>query len=175
MKRLFLLRHAKTEQANKDTPADSERSLTERGRTDAPLVGRAMRGKGYVPDLILCSPSVRTRQTLELAQREFNGNARTEFVNAIYAASVRQLVQIIRDISDRARMPMLVGHNPGFEECAALLMSKSDAAAEGFDSNIEKFPTSALVVLDFSISHWKYIKPHTGKLVDFNRPKDLKN
>jgi phosphohistidine phosphatase len=173
MKRLFLFRHAKTEQANKDTPADSERSLTERGRTDAPLVGRAMREKGYVPDLILCSPSVRTRQTLELAQREFNGSARIEFVNAIYAASARQLVQIICDISDRARKPLLVGHNPGFEECAALLMNKS--AAEDVDSSAEKFPTSALVVLDFSISHWKDVKPHTGELVDFIRPKNLKS
>jgi phosphohistidine phosphatase len=175
MKRLLLLRHAKTEQANKDTPADAERALTARGREDAPLVGRAMREKGYVPDLILCSPSVRTRQTLELARGEFDGNSRVEFVNAIYAASARQLVQIIRDISDRARKPLLVGHNPGFEECAALLMNKSDAAATGFDANTDKFPTSALVALDFDISHWTELKPHTGKLVDIIRPKDLKS
>ena len=174
MKRLFLLRHAKTEQANKDTPADAERALTARGREDAPLVGRAMREKGYVPDLILCSPSVRTRQTLELAQREFGGDARVEFVNAIYAASVRQLLQIIRDIPDRARKPMLVGHNPGFEECAALLMNKSDAAATGFEPNGDKFPTSALIVFDFAVSHWKELKPHSGKLVDFIRPKEMK-
>lgn len=174
MKRLFLLRHAKTEQANKDTPADAERSLTARGREDAPLVGHAMRENGYVPDLILCSPSMRTRQTLELAQREFGGNASIEFINAIYAASARQLMQIVRDLPDPFRKPLLVGHNPGFEECAALLMNKSDATANGFDSDGNKFPTSALVVLDFEISHWTEVKPHTGKLIGFIRPKDLK-
>ena len=174
MKRLFLLRHAKAEQANKDTPADCERPLTGRGRSDASLVGEAMRKKGYSPDLILCSPSVRTRETLELAQSEFGGKARAEFLEALYAASARKIAQIVRDLPENARKPLLVGHNPGFEECAALLMNKSEAATKRFDSNVEKFPTCALVVLDFDISLWKDVKPHTGKLADFIRPKDLR-
>jgi len=64
MKRLFLFRHAKAVQANKDTPADAERPLTKSGRVDAARIGRAMREQGYNPDRILCSPSVRTTTTV---------------------------------------------------------------------------------------------------------------
>jgi phosphohistidine phosphatase len=177
MKRLLLLRHAKTEQSDKDTPADSERPLTERGRTDAQLIGRAMREKGYVPDLVICSPSVRTRETLQLAHSESGGDARTEFPDGLYAAGKRQILQIVQGASDRAGTLLLVGHNPGFEECAALLAGKSgDASAQArFSSAPEKFPTASLAVLDFQIPHWKNVEPHEGMLVDFIRPKDLKS
>src|SRR5689334_2765357 len=86
MKRVFLFRHAKTEQVNKDTPADAARALTERGRKDSPRVGRAMREKGYQPDLILCSTSTRTRQTWEFANAELHSTAKVEFVEELYAA-----------------------------------------------------------------------------------------
>lgn len=176
MKRLFLLRHAKAKQANKDTPADSERPLTERGRKDALLVGRAMREKGYRPDLILCSPSARTRETLEMARSEFKGEARVEFLDALYAAGARQILQIIRGVSDGARKPLLIGHNPGFEECAALLTGRTDnpLADALFNASTEKFPTGSLAVLDLQNPHWKDIEPHGAALADFIRPEDLK-
>jgi phosphohistidine phosphatase len=170
MKRLYLLRHAKTEQANKDTPADASRALTERGRRDAPKVGRAMRAKGYLPDLILCSPSTRTRQTLDLANVELGSAAPVEFVNAIYAASAARLLRLFRGLPD-VSAPLIVGHNPGFEDSAKLLISSEKALGERGAS--EKFPTSALLVLDFAIEAWKELTPHTGVLLDFIRPKDL--
>lgn len=170
MKRLYLLRHAKTEQANKDTPADASRALTETGRKDAPKVGRAMRAKGYLPDLILCSPSTRTRQTLDLANTELHSTAPVEFVNVIYAASVPRLLTFFRSLPD-VSAPLIVGHNPGFEDSAKLLISSERALGEGGAG--EKFPTSALLVLDFGIDAWKDLTPHTGVVVDFICPKDL--
>jgi phosphohistidine phosphatase len=177
MKRLFLLRHAKTEQVNKDTPADAARALTERGRKDSPLVGRAMREKGYQPDRILCSTSTRTRETWQLTNAELHNSAKVEFLEVLYAASAREIVQLISQLPDSVKKPLLVGHNPGFEECAALLARDSrDAAAHfRFDSIQEKFPTAALAVLDFDIAHWKELAPHTGVLADFIRPKDLES
>ena len=177
MKRLFLFRHAKTEQVNKDTPADAARALTERGRKDSPRVGRAMREKGYQPDLILCSTSTRTRQTWEFGNAELHSTAKVEFVEELYAADAREIVQMIRQLPDSVKNPLLVGHNPGFEECAALLArdSKDPAAHFRFDSIQEKFPTAALVVLDFDIAHWKDLAPHTGILTDFIKPKDLED
>lgn len=174
MKRVFLFRHAKTEQVNKDTPADAARALTERGRKDAPRVGRAMRQKGYQSDRVLCSTSTRTRQTWELANAELHSSAKVEFLESLYAAGAREIVQLIRGLPDSVKKLLLVGHNPGFEECAALLArdSADPAAHVRFDS-VEKFPTAALVVLDFKIAHWKELAPHTGTLADFIRPKDL--
>lgn len=168
MKRLFLLRHAKTEQANKDTPADAERALTERGRAEASVVGREMHKRGYAPDLILCSPSRRTRQTLELANAELGSSAKVDYVPAIYAAGARQLLALFRGLPDAVCEPLVVGHNPGFEDCLSLLLRHpGDAAGK------DKFPTGALAVLQFDISDWGKLSPHSGTLADFVRPKEL--
>ena len=169
MKRLFLMRHAKTEQANKDTPADAERALTERGRAEAPAVGRAMHKRGYEPDLILCSPSRRTRQTLELANAELGSTAKVQYDSVIYAAGARQLLVLFRKLTDEVQQPLVVGHNPGFEDCLSLLPQTPQVQAGGGD----KFPTGALAVLQFEVSAWRELSPHSGTLVEFIRPKEL--
>jgi phosphohistidine phosphatase len=175
MKRLLLLRHAKTEDINKDTPADRERVLTERGRRDAPRIGRAMDVKGYLPHLILCSPSTRTRQTLELAAAEFGENVPTRFVEEIYNARASELIELIRDVPTDVSRLLLVGHNPGFEDVARTLVKKSvDPETRALAAMLkEKFPTCALAVVDFDIEDWSDIAPSTGELRDFTRPKDL--
>ena len=42
-----------------------------------------------------------------------------------------------------------------------------------FDLIEEKFPTSALAVLDFDVTRWRDIAPGEGALKDFVRPRDL--
>lgn len=169
MKRLFLMRHAKTEQVKKDTPADAERALTQRGREEAPAVGREMRKRNYAPDLILCSPSRRTRQTLELANAQLGSGASVEYNPAIYAAGARQLLALFQQLPEGFQQPLVVGHNPGFEDSLSLL-ARLPPPQPG---NVEKFPTGALAVFQFEISAWRELSPHSGVLVDFLRPKDL--
>lgn len=175
MKRLFLLRHAKTEEINKDTPADRERALTEGGRRAASLVGRAMDAKGYLPDRILSSPSSRTRQTLELAQSEFDKPIDRDFVEELYDARVSDLLDVLRGLDDNVRKPLVIGHNPGFHQLAVALLSKDQEA--GAKSQVaamkQKFPTCALAVFDFDIGRWSELALGSGKLIDFIRPKDL--
>ncbi|MBV9063799.1 MAG: histidine phosphatase family protein [Alphaproteobacteria bacterium] len=175
MRRLLLLRHAKAEQANKDTPADAERPLAERGRRDAPRVGSVMREKGYKPDLILCSPSRRTRETLELAISELRSSAGAQFIDGLYTASAQRILALVRQLPDAAKQPLLVGHNPGLEDCALLLASRGSASPllPTADDLEDKFPTGALAVLEFTILNWRSVTPHSGRLVDFVRPKDL--
>jgi phosphohistidine phosphatase len=172
MKRLYLLRHAKTEQANKDTPADAERPLTERGRMDAPKVGRAMRARGYFPDLILCSPSTRTQQTLQLANAELRSEAPVRYVDAIYAASAARLLALFRGLPEEAQAPLIIGHNPGFEDGAALLIA-SGKSIRAEEPDKLTFPTSALLILDFEVGKWQGLAPHTATVMDFVRPKEL--
>jgi len=169
MKRLLLLRHAKTEQAKKDTPADAERKLTERGRAEASVVGREMHKRHYAPDLIICSPSRRTRQTLELANEGLGSAAKVQYDPTIYAAGARQLVTLFRKLPDEVHQPLVVGHNPGFEDCLSLL-AKAPPAGAGKEG---KFPTGALAVLEFPISAWRELSSHSGTLADFLRPKKL--
>ncbi|HUJ47889.1 MAG TPA: histidine phosphatase family protein [Rhizomicrobium sp.] len=175
MRRLLLLRHAKTEQINKDTPADRDRVLTERGRSDAPKVGQAMQHRGYLPDLILCSTSARTRQTLELAAAEFGSDIETQFADAIYDARASELLRLIQAQPDTKPRLLLVGHNPGFEDLAGALVDEAEdsKAKARIEKMEEKFPTSALAVIDFVVDRWRDVKPESGRLVDFIRPKDL--
>jgi len=173
MKRLLLLRHAKAEQTNKG--GDHERELTARGRKDAPRMGHVMDVKGYVPDTVLCSTSARTRETFELARDELGGKPEVEFLNALYLASAQHILGLLRGVADSARTTLAIGHNPGLEECAALLARRPRDAAEiaRLDSLRQKFPTCALAVLDFRIAHWSELAPGAGALTDFIRPKDL--
>jgi phosphohistidine phosphatase len=175
MKRLLLLRHAKSEQAKKDTPEDRERALTDRGRQDAPRIGRYMRTKGYMPDIILCSPSARTRQTLELADLGKTGDGIVEFSEKLYLATAQQIIELLRGLPEGIQRPLVVGHNPGMEECAASLIAKSSdpKLRARFESLKEKFPTAALAVLEFKFSNWKHLESGSGRLVDFVRPRDL--
>ncbi len=175
MRRLLLLRHAKAEQAKKDTPEDRGRALTQQGRANATRVGYFMQMRGYVPDLILCSPSKRTRETLALVTLEIGGKAHVEFPAGLYLATARQLLTIVRELPEESRCPLLIGHNPGLEECLTALSggSADQHLRTKFGATKEKFPTCALAVLEFKSLTWNGVDQGSGTLLEFVRPKDL--
>ncbi len=174
MKRLLLLRHAKTEPAGAGIE-DHERELTERGRTDAPKLGRYVRDCGYTPDLILSSTSSRTTQTVELVTDALEGTRRIDYLEALYLAEPEIILSIVRLAADTLKSVMVVGHNPGLEQIATLLAREPVKRKERdrFDLIEEKFPTAALAVLDFDVTRWRDIAPGQGMLKDFVRPRDL--
>jgi len=174
VKRLLLLRHAKS---GRDDPGldDRDRPLSERGRNDAPRLGAYMRRKKYLPDLVYCSTARRTVETWELVQPELATVARVEFLPSLYLASAGAMIGIIRGADNAAKTLLVIGHNPGLEECAAELAGQPETPAECETQDImdEKFPTAALAVLDFDIARWKDVAPDEGRLVNFIRPADL--
>ena len=116
MKReIILLRHAHAE-AQKPGQTDAERPLSRRGVDEAQAAGRWLRKHNALPARILCSPAVRTQQTLEQALGEVAATSEPR----IYEASAGELIALIDDNADAARL-LLVGHNPGFETLVALL------------------------------------------------------
>src|SRR5215471_14795586 len=116
MKReVILLRHAHAE-ALKAGQTDAERPLDRRGIDEAKAAGRWLRKHAALPARILCSPSVRTQQTLQ----EALGDVASTSEPRIYEASAGELIALIDDNADAKRL-MLVGHNPGFETLVALL------------------------------------------------------
>jgi phosphohistidine phosphatase len=171
MKRLLLLRHAKAEQAGKD---DHARELTGRGRKDAALMG-AWVHKHYAPDLALCSTSARTRETWALVSEELGAASKVEFLEPLYLAPLKTFLKIIQNIGDNAQTVLTVGHNPGTEDAAAMLARDATDTDERqrLGAIKEKFPTATLAVLEFDIAHWRDIKPGSGTLAAFVRPKDL--
>ena len=175
MRRLMLLRHAKTET---DAPSgkDQDRRLDERGRHDAADIGDWIGRHPPFPDRVLVSPAVRAHQTWDIARAAMLGLApqpEVEFLPELYAADAARLLQTIRMASatDPKRL-MLVGHNPGMHELALTLTGSGDAAAKkALDDNL---PTSGLAIFDFATSDWNDVAFRRGKLVLFISPKLLK-
>jgi phosphohistidine phosphatase len=175
MRRLMLLRHAKTEN---DAPSgrDQDRRLDNRGRRDAAEIGGWIGRHPPFPDLVLVSHAVRAHQTWEIAweaMKELVPEPQVELTPELYGADVSQLLETIRDAcsADPQRL-MVVGHNPGMHELALALAGSGDPA--GRKALTDNLPTSGLAIFDFEIDDWTDVAFHRGRLVQFVSPKLLK-
>jgi phosphohistidine phosphatase len=172
MKRLFLLRHAKAQPADGGTE-DFDRTLLLSGMQDGAAMARHLRKNEHRLDLILCSASARTTQTAELVLHELESEI--DYRDNLYLADAGKIIAAIRAAPASVASLMMVGHNPGMEDCAATLARepvrrKERARHEALE---EKFPTCALAILDFDVGRWRDVAPSSGKLVDFVRPRDI--
>jgi phosphohistidine phosphatase len=169
---LLLLRHARAEPGGPDRE-DRDRALTERGLADAAAMARALKARGYAPSRILCSTARRTVQTAEAVLKA--APAPIAYLESLYLAPPGRLMALAQDAADDDAALMIVGHNPGLEQCAAILARAPVRPRQQHrqDAMEEKFPTAALAVLDFDIVRWKQLSPSEGYLVDFVRPRDL--
>jgi phosphohistidine phosphatase len=172
MKRLYLLRHAKATPAEPGAE-DFDRPLMLGGAEDASAMARYIRKNDYTVDLILCSPASRTAQTAELVGNELE--AAVEYRDLLYLAPAAKIIATVRSVPISVSALMLVGHNPGVEETAALLAREPVRRKERARREVleEKFPTGALAILDFDCRRWRDVTKGEGKLIDFVRPKDL--
>ena len=167
-RRLVLLRHAKSDWP--DVP-DLDRPLAKRGRRDAPVVGRWLRGHGYLPDTVICSVARRTRQTWDLVAPELGGSPSVTFEPRAYAASAQTLLYLARELPSTCRAALLIGHNPAIEELATHLAEPpgADGAPPGPGLS---FPTAAVAVLEFD-ADWADLAPGQAHLLAFATPSDM--
>jgi phosphohistidine phosphatase len=170
MRRLMLLRHAKSDWSAPGT-RDQDRPLSARGREAAPKMGRYMARHGLVPDLIVASPAARVTETLALVLPAFAKQPKTMPEARIYETDADELFKVIKEAPRTVHSLLLVGHNPSLAELASLLMASGDV--ETRQQLIEKFPTSALAVIDFPLDDWSKIHPKSGRLDRFVVPKVL--
>jgi phosphohistidine phosphatase len=175
MRRLMLLRHAKTEH---DAPSgrDRDRRLDHRGRNDAAEIGGWIGRHPPFPDLVLVSPAIRAHQTWEVAWEAMKDQApqpQVELLPELYGAAPSQLLQTIRTESttDPQRL-MVIGHNPGMHELALALGGSGDSA--GRKALADNLPTSGLAIFDFAVDDWADVAFRRGRLVLFVSPKLLK-
>jgi phosphohistidine phosphatase len=169
MRRLMLLRHAKTERAQPGEP-DRDRPLTRRGRADAPAVGAYMARHGLIPDLALVSPARRARETWDLIAACFAKPPQAESAERIYNADPQQLIGLIAETQD-AHSLLVVGHNPGIHDLAVQLIASGDA--EMRERISEKLPTSGLVVIDLAFNDWSRLRPRAGRIERFVNPRSI--
>ena len=157
MKKLTLLRHAKSERDSL-SGSDFDRSLNERGRADSKRMGQEIRDLGLKFDLVLASPARRVVETVEEV-----GGLSPQFDDQIYSASTAQLLEIVRSVDDSVESLMLVGHNPGFELLAAKLT----------DNAVEDLPTATLVEIELAVDDWRDVDEGSGRQVRVIRPNAL--
>jgi phosphohistidine phosphatase len=167
MLRLMLLRHAKAEFATSGQ-TDAERTLAARGREVAPVIGRYLAQHSLRPDTALVSTALRTRQTWQLVAAEFDQAPPTTFEPRLYDATAHGVLAVLQEIPTQTRSVLVVGHNPGLQELASLLIASGDIGAR--QSLMEKFPTAALAVIDFPVDSWAEIRPNRGRVDRFVTP-----
>lgn len=170
MRTLYLLRHAKSDRSD-PALADSDRPLAPRGRRDTPDMGSYMRAHDYLPDLVLCSTAIRTRETWDLLQPELGGASAVEYDRKLYLASPEVMLQRLRGVGEDVATALMIGHNPGLARLAALLAPRGDRAA--LARMREKYPTSGLAVIHLHVTRWEQIEPGSGTLTDFMTPAHL--
>lgn len=171
-RRLILVRHAKS--AWPDEVPDRDRHLAKRGRRQAALVGGWLRSAGYRPELVLCSPARRARDTWSLIEAELGDAGRVGYEERVYGASSASLLELVRQVPGTVKTLLLVGHSPGVPDLAAKLAGGTPGAAGGdaLHRLSTKFPTAAVAVLDVP-GAWHDLADGRARLAEFVIPSDL--
>lgn len=165
MKRLGLLRHAKSEWDDLSV-RDFDRGLNGRGRRGAALMGRHIREGGEAWDEIVASPAERVKLTLEASGL----TASVRWEQPVYLADGDTLLQLVRQFPDAHDAVLLAGHNPGLHD---LLLTLADPDDGKVGAAAVKFPTASYALIELAIDRWADVAPLCGRLVHFARPRDL--
>jgi len=168
MRKLILLRHGKSSWSDSSLP-DVDRPLAPRGERAARVIAEYMRLNSVRPALVLCSPSLRTRQTLQAIEPSLGSSCSIDLVDELYAASQEELLELVRTAPESADSVLLIGHNPGLQDLALALATRG---AE-LPRLREKFPTAALATIGVGRDSWAALEPGDGVLLDFVVPRQL--
>jgi phosphohistidine phosphatase len=173
-----LLRHAKSSWDDPTLP-DHERPLSPRGIKAANRVSRYLVEENLLPDLVLCSDSVRTRATAALLFTPLDRSPPAiVYTKDLYLADPDQILEVVRrEAALREKTPprhiMVIGHNPGLQQLALAL------PGSGLRPDVErlalKYPTAALAHFTFDAKSWRAIAPGRAILERFITPKSLKD
>jgi len=161
MRTLILLRHAKSSWKDASLQ-DFDRPLNKRGKGAAELVGRFIRGQKLKPDLVLSSPAIRARETIDTVLQSSGRPLETRYDERIYEASPLSLLEVISHVEENLKVVLLVGHNPGLEELLELLTGQR-----------EPLPTAALAKITIETVRWSEIAEKSGRLDWLVKPKEL--
>lgn len=127
-----------------------------------------IRERGIAPELVICSPAVRTRQTLELVAEGFPAERlpRVVFEAGVYGASAAGLLATLRGVTSGEGSVMLVGHQPAIQDLALHLVGEGRERLEG------KFPTGALAALELRVP-WPDLTAGCAQLAAYVKPREL--
>jgi phosphohistidine phosphatase len=162
MKTIILVRHAKS--SWKDSRLkDFDRPLNKRGKRDAPFMGKKLKDRQVMPDLILSSPAKRAKKTAASIAEEIGyPKKKIRYDDKLYHSGAQALLEIMRNQDDGQGTIMLFGHNPDLGDLAEMLL-KGDP--------VYTIPTTGVYCIRFAVPRWKDVREGKGETVFFDYPK----
>ena len=163
-KSVIFFRHGKSDWDAK-YESDHDRPLAKRGVRDAKRMGKFLSKRAEVPELILSSTAIRTKDTTKIAMENGNWEADIEFEKGIYETSLEKIINIIKIQDDKYNSICIIGHEPIFSSIIKFIDNKQKI----------KFPTAAMAKIIFFTGNWKKILlyPDKCKLDWFYKPKSI--
>lgn len=162
MKHLLIMRHAKSSWDHQGC-SDHDRPLNDRGKRDAPRMGKFIKEQGLTPDCILSSSAKRAQQTAKALARAADYSGTIDIRKDLYLADTEDYLHACRSLPDTCARAVVVAHNPG-----------SEYIVRHFTEHDETMPTAAIAEIVLPIDSWSELNPHTrGSLRHVWRPKEL--
>lgn len=146
MKRLFLIRHAKSDWSNSEHIQDIDRHLNTRGVMNSYEMAKRLKLAGVNPDTIVSSNGIRALHTAVIFARVLNKNAKTIEINdSLYHASSRTIIQTIQSLDDKKQSAFIFCHNPGI----------NDFASTFIPDFYENVPTCGILAFELHSENWQ--------------------
>ena len=164
MKKLYLIRHAKSDWGFSDT-RDFERPISQKGKRDLEVMGALLSLKGIEADMILSSCALRTQETADDIAKSIRYHKPIHYLEELYLTTAEQAIDLLMAQDSSIKNLILVSHNPQIYEVANILL----------DEHISKVPTLGIISIELDIDDWSELLTANSKLEFFVYPKQFKN
>ncbi len=160
MKRLYLMRHAKSSWKNKNIK-DYERPLSKRGKKNALFMGNVLKKRGVFFDIIISSSAKRAYKTAKIVAKEIGYDKKKILKDKrLYLISFEEFLDYIKNLDDKYKSVLIVGHNPDISKLFSYLTGKES-----------KMPTAAVGALELKGDRWRDIEEREIEALFFDYPK----
>jgi phosphohistidine phosphatase len=164
MKTLYVIRHAKSSWEDEEL-SDFDRPLNDRGKRDAPRMGKRLKEKNVTPDLMITSPAKRALSTCKRIAEILNyPKDKIKTKNSLYHADEEKILKVVHDLSDKHNVVLLFGHNPGLTDFVNALSNDSKHM-------IDNVPTCGIACFKAEIDRWADLEFGKADLTFFDYPK----
>lgn len=161
-RRLYIIRHAKSSWSNIGQP-DYERPLNDRGKHDAPMMGKRLKALGIQPDIIISSTAKRAAQTAKKISKEIDYDINAiKWVEKLYHCTAEVFEEVLYELGEKVNSVFVVAHNPGITDFANQLFAHVVT---------DNMPTCGIVGAEFELDDWNQFSSVEKKLILFEYPK----